>query len=136
MKSHLYWAMRNCDGNGDNLKSLIDNIPSHYQVCPVFCTISIIHLTNFQGDHSYWHASSACQMWRHTPSKVELKDPPAVQLLQKTLRETYIYHYVQEFCQVSVIGGSYKGETWDIPKKNMNFNTVLFWLAKQAHTAS
>ena len=32
IKTHLYWAMRNCDGKADNLKRLIDNIPSHYQV--------------------------------------------------------------------------------------------------------
>ena len=32
VKTHLYWSMKNCQGKGETLKSLIDNIPSHYQV--------------------------------------------------------------------------------------------------------
>lgn len=47
IKTHLYWAMRNCEGNADNLKSLIDNIPSHYQVCikSWMCSLCTIHVT-------------------------------------------------------------------------------------------
>ena len=29
---HLYWAMKNCDGDGQKLRSLIENIAMHYQV--------------------------------------------------------------------------------------------------------
>lgn len=39
IKTHLYWAMKNCGGNADSLRSLIDNIPSHYQVCLNLCII-------------------------------------------------------------------------------------------------
>ena len=103
IKTHLYWAMRNCGENADTLKSLIDSIPSHYQVFNAFR--DFIHTSNnyFQGDHSCCHSSSSCHMPRYTPSKVELKDPRPVQLLSKTLRETYIYRYAKEFCRVSIL---------------------------------
>ena len=32
IKTHLYWCMRNCEEKADHLKSLVDNIPNHYQV--------------------------------------------------------------------------------------------------------
>ena len=31
-KTHLYWAMKNCDGTSDNLRRRIMNITKHYQV--------------------------------------------------------------------------------------------------------
>lgn len=31
-KTHLYWAMKNCDGTGDDLRKRIMNILKHYQV--------------------------------------------------------------------------------------------------------
>ena len=34
-KRHLYWAMKNCNGNADELRKSILNIIRHYQVC--FC---------------------------------------------------------------------------------------------------
>jgi hypothetical protein len=82
IKTHLYWAMKNCECRADYLQSLVDNIPSHYQ-----------------GDHSSCHSTSACHMPRYTPSKVELTDPQAVQTLTKTLRGTYIFRNAQEFCR-------------------------------------
>ena len=32
-KRHLYWAMKNCNGNADELQKSILNISKHYQVC-------------------------------------------------------------------------------------------------------
>ena len=32
IKTHLYWAMKNCNGNSETLRELIDSIPKHYQV--------------------------------------------------------------------------------------------------------
>lgn len=32
IKTHLYWAMKNCQKSAENLRRLIDNIPAHYQV--------------------------------------------------------------------------------------------------------
>lgn len=31
-KTHFYWAMKNCDGSGDDLRARILNIIKHYQV--------------------------------------------------------------------------------------------------------
>ena len=87
IKTHLYWAMRNCGENADTLKNLIDNIPSHYQVFHAFWDFihtQITHLTS----------SSSCHMSRYTYP---------VQLLSKTLRETYIYRYAKQFCGASIL---------------------------------
>lgn len=32
IKIHLYWAMKNCEGDAAKLCALIENIPNHYQV--------------------------------------------------------------------------------------------------------
>lgn len=32
IKLHLYWAMKNCGGDAEVLRELVENIPSHYQV--------------------------------------------------------------------------------------------------------
>ena len=32
IKTHLYRAMKNCEGSGVRLRSIVDNIPNHYEV--------------------------------------------------------------------------------------------------------
>jgi len=32
IKVHMYWAMKNCDGSPEKLRSLVMAIPRHYQV--------------------------------------------------------------------------------------------------------
>eukprot|EP00731_Ephydatia_muelleri_P025831 Em0017g914a len=32
-KTHLYWCMKNCTGNADDLHVMIMNISRHYQCC-------------------------------------------------------------------------------------------------------
>ena len=32
IKTHLYWAMKNCQRSADCLRRLVDNIPAHYEV--------------------------------------------------------------------------------------------------------
>ena len=32
IKMHLNWAIKNCEGNGVRLRSLVDDIPNHYEV--------------------------------------------------------------------------------------------------------
>ena len=39
VKTHLYWAMKNCDGCAETLRKLIEIIPDHYQVLRA-CTAS------------------------------------------------------------------------------------------------
>ena len=60
-------------------------------------------LCQMQGDHSSCHRSSPCHMPRYSPSKEKLSNPQAIQLLEKTLRETYIYRNAQEFCRVRML---------------------------------
>ena len=45
-KTHLYWAMKTCDGTGDDLQRWIMNIIQHYQVC-IRMHITFIHVHVF-----------------------------------------------------------------------------------------
>lgn len=38
VKTHLYWAMKNCGTSPDTLRRLILNIPEHYKVCIIHST--------------------------------------------------------------------------------------------------
>ena len=45
-KTHMYWAMKNCGGDGAQLRSGILNVVQHYQVsnactCTCMCNTSI-----------------------------------------------------------------------------------------------
>ena len=35
-KRHVYWAMKNCGGDGETLKRMIENVVSHYKVTYLF----------------------------------------------------------------------------------------------------
>ena len=45
IKLHLYWSMKNCGGDGDALRNLVDAIPMHYQVCMIYA----VHYTLLEG---------------------------------------------------------------------------------------
>ena len=75
-------------------------------LCTSFTNCHIVStrvLFQMQGDHSSCHRSSPCHMPRYSPSKEKLSNPRAIQLLEKTLRETYIYRNAQEFCRVRML---------------------------------
>ncbi len=91
--------MKNCGGSAEKLKSLIDNIPSHYMVCLniVNATITIcvyVCRDNTQGALLFLLAI------RHT-SKDMLTNPRAIKSLQDQLHSTFIYKCSQDFARVS-----------------------------------
>ncbi|XP_064402159.1 uncharacterized protein LOC135347946 [Halichondria panicea] len=82
IKVHLYWAMKNCDGDGQKLRSLIENIAMHYQ-----------------DNHLECHPSSTCHLPHYAPGKDLLTDLATVQQLEKQLKDTYIYRFPESFCR-------------------------------------
>ena len=104
IKTHLYWAMKNCECSAEKLHSLVDNITKHYQVGNIQTPVNHGPYTLLsQGQHSGCHHSSSCHMPNYTPSKDHLTDPRAIQSLANMLRTTYIYHFAQDFCRVSYV---------------------------------
>lgn len=93
IKTHIYYTMKNCNGDADKLRNGIDNIVHHYQGC-----------------HDNCPAESRCRTDNpYIPSKQQLTDPVAVHLLTNFLQKTVIYrnaesyrfcsdtHYVESF---------------------------------------
>ena len=49
IKTHLYWAMKNCGEDPDKLCALIMNIADHYQVCIItVCTLWCMSLFKYR----------------------------------------------------------------------------------------
>lgn len=81
-KRHLYWCMKNCGESELELQSSIMNISKHYQ-----------------GDHSHCYSASFCHNEAYQPSKVPLKDPAAIAVFEKALKDTMIYKHAQFYCR-------------------------------------
>ncbi|CAH1242323.1 Hypp6578 [Branchiostoma lanceolatum] len=94
VKTHVYWAMKNCALDAGRLRGYIDNTINHYK-----------------GDHTGCHHTSTCQVEGddYRPRKVPIEDPKAEKLLRDFLRGTVVYknaenyvhakdtHYVESF---------------------------------------
>ena len=48
-KTHLYWSMKNCNGDADELRRRIQNIVTHYKVlwCYIYVHVYPLHETFF-----------------------------------------------------------------------------------------
>ena len=101
IKLHLYWAMKNCGGDGNVLKDMVDNIVNHYIVS--VCSFITDYLSSIisKGDHSGCFHNSPCHTPAYSPSKVPLKDPRAAAALLAKLQDTYIYRQAGSFSRGS-----------------------------------
>ena len=99
VKTAAYYAMKNCNGSGEKLRQMLDNIPEHYK-----------------GNHTQCLPQSKCkQEERYVCSKSELKDPKAISLLSAAIKKLQIYrtpedyaacvdtHYVESFNNATLI---------------------------------
>ena len=70
IKTHIFWCMKNCQGNAETLRCSINNILSHYK-----------------GDHSMCHETSRCRLeTNYIPTKTEIKDSAAEKILRSFFR--------------------------------------------------
>ena len=79
--THFYWAVKHCQSNSLNLRTMLDNIVDHYQ-----------------NNHKRCHSSSRCQRDpNYEPSKVVIENPVAIKLLRGAIVNSIIYKHADEF---------------------------------------
>ena len=75
VKTVAYSAMKNCNGSGEKLRQLLDNIPEH----------------NIPEHYTVFVTVKVQQEERYVCSKSELKDPKAISLLSAAIKKLQIY---------------------------------------------
>ena len=82
IKTHAYYAIKNCGGSPENLRANLDNIVAHYQ-----------------NSHSNCAAESRCRSDpNYIPSKVLLTDKVAIKLLERAVTNLQIYKSPADYC--------------------------------------
>lgn len=127
-KTHIYYAMKNCNGDANTLKNYITNIVDHYQVSismqfnllqvklirrqfPLVWTI--VDLGNqfkmkyitllIQGDHTRCHQESRCQEDGYVCSKKLLVSEKAIAAYRKAVEGTTIFKNAEDYVLVLLI---------------------------------
>ena len=105
VKTHVYWSMRNCNGNAQQLRGSLDNIVNHYK-----------------NDHRNCHATSGCQRNGYVPSRDIIVNQSAENLLTNAIRSLYIYKHPYKYthCRDTHYIESYH-------------NTILIHIDKRLH---
>ena len=81
IKTHIYWSMKNCDGDEDKLQKNIMNILDHYK-----------------NNHTNCHSTSRCKTDNpYEPSKEIISDPKAEKMLLDALQKTHIYTHPSDY---------------------------------------
>ena len=105
LKTHFYWAMDKCEGDGDRLR---DNLGT--------C------ITHFQNEHSHCDLDSSCRKVPYIPSFVVITDECAVELLTDFIHSHTIYK--------SPVDYLYGRDTGYVESCN---NVALIYLDKRIH---
>lgn len=83
IKTHCYYAMKNCGGDAEKLRSQLRNIVEHYK-----------------GNHRECNQESRCRTQEdYVPTKRLIKNPNAVQALLKAIMSTSIYKHAEDFAK-------------------------------------
>jgi hypothetical protein len=81
VSTHIHWAIRNCNGDAEKLKSSLLNIVDHYK-----------------NIHTSCDPSSRCRKDKYyEPSRIVLTDPVAEELLVKVILNSNIFRYPQVY---------------------------------------
>ena len=98
IKTHSFWAIKNCGGDEVELRRILDNTVEHY------C-----------GNHLGCHQTSRCRQHGYIPSREIVTDPDAQRLLRQCIQKLIVYkkpekykycmdtHYVESFNNVVLI---------------------------------
>ena len=82
IKTHAYYAIKNCCGSAEKLRANLDNIIPHYQ-----------------NIHSECSEESRCRTDpNYIPSKVQLTDKVALKLLEGAIKNLQIYKSPSDYC--------------------------------------
>ena len=81
VKTHTYWAMKNCEGSVQRFISSLDNIVNHYQ-----------------NRHEGCHHTSRCRIEpNYTLSRTLIRSESAVGLLTKAIKSLYMYKHPEKY---------------------------------------
>ena len=114
IKTHLYWAMKNCDQDPHKLQSSILNIVEHYKNC-----------------HEHCNDQSRCKTdSNYEPSKYVIKDPKAEMLLVQALKHTQVYKSPLDYiyCMDSYYVESFNNAVLQYHDKRINFSYPVYIL--------
>ena len=106
VKTHTYWAMRNCQGSTIKFTEMLDNISEHYQ-----------------DKHDKCHPTSRCKATEdYTLSRTKLTSARAIELLRDAVSSLYMYKHPEKYvlCRDTHYIESFH-------------NTVLVYLDKRIH---
>ncbi|XP_068759575.1 uncharacterized protein [Montipora capricornis] len=81
-KTHIYYAMKNCNGDSEELRNYMVNIIDHYK-----------------GDHSKCHEDSRCHEEGYVCSKKPLVSDRAIAAYRKAIEGTTIYKNASDYAQ-------------------------------------
>ena len=95
--------MKNCNRSPEQLRASILNIVEHYRVSCI-CTSVLLDVISIlqQGRHHHCNEESACRKDGYVPSKIQLRDPAAIEAYTKKLKETLIYANAESYCHVRI----------------------------------
>ena len=114
IKTHLYWAMKNCDRDPVKLKLSILNIKEHYK-----------------NNHEHCFEQSRCKTdSNYEPSKYIIKDPKAEMLLGRALMNTQVYKSPLDYvyCMDSYYVESFNNAILQYHDKRINFSKPVYVL--------
>ena len=81
IKTHSYWAMKNCEGNAQKLRENLENMTEHYKY-----------------NHANCHPLSNCRTKNpYLSSKQHLEDPVAITILTKFIKSMGIYKFAEQY---------------------------------------
>lgn len=123
IKTHTYYAMKNCQGSSKKLRELLDNIVEHYK-----------------NNHQNCSTESRCRCDpNYEPSKFVIKDSDAERILQNEIRQLQIYktpedyvncidtHYVESFNNALLIYHDKRIKFGDAEYKRRSHMAILDW---------
>lgn len=114
IKTHLYWAMKNCDQDPEKLKLSLLNIVNHYK-----------------DEHEHCSETSRCKTDpNYEPSKCVITDPKAEMLLGRALMNTQVYKSPMDYihCMDSYYVESFNNAILQYHDKRINFSKPVYVL--------
>ncbi|VDI76549.1 Hypothetical predicted protein [Mytilus galloprovincialis] len=114
IKTHLYWAMKNCNKDPVKLKLSLLNIVEHYKNNHEHCS----ELSRCKTDSNY------------EPTKYLIKDPKAEMLLGRALMNTQVYKSPTDYvhCMDSYYVESFNNAILQYHDKRINFSKQVYIL--------
>jgi hypothetical protein len=105
VRNHFYWAMKNAKGDANLMRTMLDNMPHHYQ-----------------NNHTGCYSDSTCKKNGYIPDWVIVKEKVAVDMLTKFIRSTTAYRNAADYV--------YGRDTFYVESFN---NVCLIYLDKRLH---